>query len=73
MNNKLEVSDIKLIIRNLITFIVLDGKEYVSDQRKQEYVAAYIHLLVKTMNLVDNKEESAIIEDIANDIDTYLE
>ena len=72
MHKELDISDIKLIIRNLITFIVIEGKDYVSDQNKKEYVAGYIHLLIKTINLIDEKEKDSVIENITDDIANYL-
>lgn len=73
MKKELDISEIRLIIRNLITFVVIEGKEYVSETKKKEYVSAYIQLLIKTIYLIDEQEEFSIIEDIADDISTYLE
>jgi uncharacterized protein (UPF0305 family) len=73
MKKELEISEIRLIIRNLIAFIVVEGKEYVSDKQKKAYVSGYIQLLVKTIHLIDNHKELSIIEDIIEDISTYLE
>ncbi len=73
MKNNLDTSEIKLIIRNLITFIVVEGKEYVGDKQKKAYVAGYIQLLVKTIHLIDEDVESSVVENIANDISKYLE
>ncbi|WP_103072349.1 hypothetical protein [Aquimarina sediminis] len=73
MKKDLDISDVRLIIRNLISFIVVEGKEYVSDAKKKEYVSSYIQLLIKTIHHIDEQEELSIIEDIADDISTYLE
>ncbi|WP_109299639.1 hypothetical protein [Aquimarina sp. AU474] len=73
MKNDLNNAEIRLIIHNLITFIVVDAKEYVSDKHKKEYVLGYVHLLIKTINLIDDDVEFSVIEDIANDISMYLE
>ncbi len=72
MNKELDITEMRLIIRNLITFIVVEGKEYVSDHRKREYVTGYVHLLIKVMNLIEEEEEFSLVEDIASDISTYL-
>ncbi len=72
MKDNLDIQDLKLIIRNLITFIVVEGKEYVNENQKREYVSKYVHLLVKTINLIDETEEFSIVEDIADDITRYL-
>ncbi|PKV49537.1 hypothetical protein ATE84_1567 [Aquimarina sp. MAR_2010_214] len=73
MKKELDISEIQLIIRNLVAFIVVEGKEYVSDKKKKAYVSGYVQLLIKTIHLVDDQEELSIIEDIAEDILTYLE
>ncbi|WP_148639278.1 hypothetical protein [Aquimarina longa] len=73
MKKDVDISDVKLIIRNLISFIVVEGKEYVSDQQKKAYVSGYVQLLIKTIHLVDDKDDTSLIEDIADDISTYLE
>ncbi len=72
MKEDLNISDIRLIIRNLITFIVVEGKEYVCDTKKREYVSGYVNTLVKTIHLIDEDEKLSLIEDIANDITEYM-
>ncbi len=73
MTDKVSVSDLRYIIRNLITFIAVEGKEYVNDQKKQEYVASYIHLLAKIINQVDEDDQDSIVENIAEDISKYIQ
>ena len=72
MKGELNTSEIRLIIRHLIKFVAIEGKEYVSQSRKQEYVTAYIHMLVKMMNLVDENEQPSLIENIAEDITNHI-
>ena len=72
MKEDLSIAEIRLIIRNLITFIVVEGKEYVSDELKREYVKGYVHLLIKIVNQIDEEEKTSLVEDIASDISTYL-
>ncbi|MEW7277271.1 hypothetical protein ABW636_01585 [Aquimarina sp. 2201CG1-2-11] len=72
MEKDIDISEIKLIIRNLIAFIVVEGKQYVSEAKKKEYVYAYLQLLIKTIHLVE-EEKLSIIEDIAEDISTFIE
>lgn len=72
MNENLETSEIRLIIRNLISFIAVEGKEYVQDSKKSNYVEAYIHMLVKIMNLIDEGKDQALVEHIAEDISRHL-
>lgn len=72
MSENLENSEIRLIIRNLISFIAVEGKEYVQDSKKSSYVGAYIHMLVKMMNLIDEGKDQALVEHIAEDIAKHL-
>jgi len=72
MNEELNISDVRGVIRNLITFIVIDGKEYVHDKRKCEYVASYVCLLARIVNRVADEERASLVEDIAKDISKYI-
>ena len=72
MEEDLSISDLRKIIRNLITFIVVEGKEYVNDTKKSDYVLSYVHLLARTINKVDVDEQESLVEDIANDISKYI-
>ncbi len=72
MRDDLDSSDVKQIIHNLITFIVVEGKEYVNDNRKREYVAGYLLVLIKIINSIEDEEEFSIVEKIANDISHYI-
>ncbi len=72
MKKDIDIAEIRWIIRNLIAFIVVEGKDYVSEAKKKEYVSAYVHVLIKTIYLIDEKQEFSIVEDIAEDIVNYL-
>ncbi|MDH7445290.1 hypothetical protein [Aquimarina sp. 2201CG14-23] len=72
MEEKLHISDLKRIIHNLIVFIVIEGKEYVNDKKKREYVASYVHLLAKVINQIEEEERVSLVEDISNDISKYM-
>lgn len=72
MKKDIDIAEIRWIIRNLIAFIVVEGKDYVSEAKKKEYVLAYVHVLIKTIYLIDEKQEFSIVEDIADDIVNYL-
>ncbi len=72
MENELKISDLKIIIRNLISFIVIEGKECVQESKKQEYVSGYIHLLVKIVNDMEEQDDYSIIKDIVDDITRYI-
>lgn len=73
MKDNLDISDIRLIIRNLITFIVVEGKEYVSDDNKRAYVSSYVSVLIKAIHLIEEDHDVSIIEDIAEDLAMYIE
>jgi len=68
----LDISDLRPIIRNLVTFIVVEGKGYVNEKKKCDYVASYVHLLVKIVNQVKEEERASLVEDIAEDISRYI-
>ncbi|AXT51291.1 hypothetical protein D1818_10785 [Aquimarina sp. BL5] len=72
MKEELNISDLRQVIRNLITFIVVDGKEYVDDDKKREYVSSYVLLLVKIVNQLDSEEQASLIENISEDISNYM-
>lgn len=68
----LSISDLRKVIRNLITFIVVDGKEYVDDSEKRDYVKSYVMLLAKIINQVDQEENTSLIKNISDDIANYI-
>ncbi|WP_299431986.1 hypothetical protein [uncultured Aquimarina sp.] len=72
MKEELDISDLRQIIQNLITFIVVEGKEYVNDGKKREYVVSYVLLLAKILNQVDQEERASLIENISDDITNYM-
>ena len=72
MEEELNISDLRKIIHNLITFIVVEGKEYVNDGKKCDYVLSYVLLLARIINRVDGDEQESLVEDIANDISKYI-
>ncbi|WP_299214695.1 hypothetical protein [uncultured Aquimarina sp.] len=73
MKEELSISDLRQVIRNLITFIAVDGKEYVNDDKKREYVANYVLLLAKIINQIDQEEQTSLIQNISDDISNYME
>lgn len=72
MKEELNISDLRRIIRNLITFIVVEGKTYVKDKNKREYVESYVLLLAKIINQLDQEEQTTLIENISDDIANYM-
>lgn len=74
--SELNHTDYKLIVNKLVSFIVLEGKSFVSEEEKIEYVKSYLKLFVKIINqpLEDNKEseKSLLMENILKDLSNYL-
>ncbi|KAA1244984.1 hypothetical protein [Aquimarina sp. RZ0] len=73
MNDELNIEDLRLIIHNLITFIVVEGKVYVKNNKKHEYVTKYVYLLAKVIHQIDEEEQISIVKEIADDISKYIE
>lgn len=61
------------IIRALISFIIVDAKEFVHEEQRKEYITMYLFTLSTTMNgipsFVDMNRIAQIIEE---DISGYL-
>jgi len=72
MKEELSIADLRQIIQNLIAFIVVEGKGYVNDAKKREYVASYVLLLAKIINQIDEEEQASLIENISDDIANYM-
>lgn len=72
IKDSIDIKDVQLIVRNLINFIVVEGKEYVKEEEMRDYVSSYIHVLIKTIHLIEEREMSTTVEDIARDISIYL-
>ncbi|SEL16442.1 hypothetical protein SAMN04487910_1907 [Aquimarina amphilecti] len=72
MKEELSISDLREVIRNLITFIAVEGKEYVNENKKSDYVASYLVLLAKIINQVEEGEQTSLVESITEDISNYI-
>lgn len=72
MEEELNISDLKKIIQTLVAFIAIDGKEFVNDTEKPQYVSSYVLLLIKIINQLDNKEQVSLVENISHDIAKYI-
>lgn len=72
MKEEVNIADLKVIIQTLIKFIVVDGKSFVTEAKKEEYVASYVHLLVKMINQAEEEKNHSIVEKIASDIANYI-
>jgi len=72
MEEELSISDLKQIIQTLIEFIAVDGKEFVNDTKKHEYVSSYVLLLIKMIHQLDTKEQVSLVENISHDIAKYI-
>lgn len=76
LKENLEINDVKLVINRLMSFIVLDGKHFVTEEEKASYVKSYLSLFVKIINepVEDKKLTKAIVmEHIFKDISKYVE
>ncbi|GAA3522854.1 hypothetical protein GCM10022393_41930 [Aquimarina addita] len=70
--DRLDISDLQQIIHNLVTFIAIEGKEYVQEDHKRAYVKSYVYLLAKIVHRINEEEQFSVTEDIAKDISRYL-
>lgn len=72
MNEEVEISDLKNIIQDLISFIVVDGKQYVSKKKQDAYVMKYVQCFIEAINEAPKKDRNpkilGIMKDIANDV-----
>lgn len=67
-----EVVDLKVIIHDLMEFIVIEGRGYVDESHRKQYVNSYISCFIKTINRVDNKPNKYKILDVINCINKDL-
>lgn len=75
MEENIEMKDIRLLISRLMSFIVLDGKHFVNETEKENYVKSYLHLFVKMINdpvTDENAKKAVVIEQIFKDISKYI-
>lgn len=68
MNEEVEISDLKNIIHDLISFIVIDGKKFVRKNQQDAYVMKYVKCFVDAINEAPNKKRNPIIMGIMKDI-----
>jgi len=61
INNK-EKDELIKIVRSLISFIVIDGKELINEDLKNEYVKKYIFRLSKSMNGINEFVDLNVIQ-----------
>jgi len=77
MYDNLSMEDVKILINRLMSFIVLDGKKFVSEKDKENYVKSYLSLFVKMINepVGDEKNTSkaVVLEHIFKDMTKYIE
>ena len=66
-------SDIQSIIKKFMDFIVIESKNYLDDEKKDQYVLAYLNMLVDVVNEPNNKQipKSVLMEHIFKDIESY--
>lgn len=70
--HKVEISDLKRIIHSLMNFIVIEGKEFVNEEQKQQYVESYLYLLIKTINTINEEKDEILVKNISDDISSYI-
>ncbi len=69
LDSNLTNIELTKIIRSLVNFIVVDTKNHLDDNLREEYIKKYIYLLVKTSNgKSDLVDISKVKEIISNDI-----
>ncbi len=68
----LEVADLVVLIRNLIRFIVVEGKEFVNDEDKEAYINQYMNVLISNINLTQKTKEIPIMDAILEDVFLYM-
>ena len=76
MEDDIEMKDVKLVISRLMSFIVIDGKHYVTEAEKASYVKSYLNLFVKMINEQEpdkNASKAMVMEQIFKDISKYVE
>ena len=73
--NKINLSenDIRAIIKKFMDFIVFEGKSYVDVNKREQYVLAYLNMLVDVVNEPNKKQvpKSVLMEHIFKDIESY--
>lgn len=75
MVDDLEEKDVKLVISRLMSFIVLDGKHFVTEAEKASYVKSYLNLFIKMINNPEpdkNSKHTVVMEQIFKDITKYV-
>ncbi len=68
---KERIKELTKIVRNLMSFIVTDGKDCIEDsQQRKAYISKYLILFAKVMNTAcDPKDPKIIMKLISNDVD----
>ncbi len=68
---KERIKELTKIVRNLMSFIVTDGKDCIEDSKqRQAYISKYLILFAKVMNKsCDPKDPKSIMKLISNDVD----
>ena len=77
MDNNVELADLKSIIHELISFIVVEGKQYVDKDQQDAYVKHYVQCIAQAIHEAPLKKKNLKILDImqfiAKDIGTIGE
>jgi len=76
MEDNLDMKDVRIVINKLMAFIVLDGKKFVNEKEKADYVKSYLNLFIKVIhnpNEEVNNHKSAIMDSIFKDMKKYID
>ncbi|MEL6812924.1 MAG: hypothetical protein AAFP76_16490 [Bacteroidota bacterium] len=55
MEKNVDVTDLKKIIRDLMLFITVEGKQFVDKDQMEEYVLRYVNCFVNSLNLTSEE------------------
>lgn len=64
MNDIIENSDLKKIIHNLILFIVVDAKQYLAQDKLNDYIVHYTNYLIHVMNNIPTNDSNHTIVEV---------
>lgn len=64
LNETVDHVELSKIIKSLISFIVVDGKKFVTEENRAKYTTEYIYTLTKSMNGDNNFVNFNHIKDV---------
>lgn len=54
LNTSTDNTELSKIIKSLISFIVIDSKDFIKEEAQEAYIKKYIYTLTKSMNGANN-------------------